>query len=69
VTERDWQDLNNLRAYLHDFQVVNLVRAHYAWFDNEAPSLLLEEQLRKMEEILDRHERAVRHEVEPERRD
>jgi hypothetical protein len=69
VTEKEWQELNTLRAYLNDFKVLDLVEAHFYWKNhNKAPGELLAAQLDKLGEILARHERMVRYEVEPERR-
>ena len=44
-----WNELNNLRVYLQNFNVVELVRAHYAKHGNDAPPSLLKEAIESLD--------------------
>lgn len=48
MTERD-EAVNTLLGMLHQFDVVDLVKAHYAQYGNSAPPLLLEMQIKKVQ--------------------
>jgi hypothetical protein len=52
MDEKTVSDLNKLLCYLHDFNVVELVRAHFANFGNDAPPKLLEMQITNLETLV-----------------
>jgi hypothetical protein len=62
MDEKTLSDLNKLLCYLHDFEVVELVRAHFARFGNDAPPKLLEMQVNNLEGLVTREYATARKE-------
>lgn len=48
-----YNDLNTLLSFLRSANVVELVRAHYSTFNNDAPPILLVDQIEKLQKHLD----------------
>lgn len=48
-----YNDLNTLLSFLRSANVVELVRAHYSIYNNDAPPILLEDQIKKLQKHLD----------------
>lgn len=54
MSEEEYQAVNSLLAYLRSFHVVGLVEAHYKVYNNEAPPVLLQEQMNEVQKLLDK---------------
>ncbi len=54
LDDKTLSDLNKLASYLREFNVVELVRDHFARFGNDAPPKLLEPQVANLETLVQR---------------
>jgi hypothetical protein len=54
MSDEERNAVNSLVTYLHSFEVVKLVEAHFAKYNNDAPPQLLREQINEVEKLLER---------------
>lgn len=53
MSNNEWHSINTLLVYLRTFQVGDLVDMHYQEFQNDAPGILIRQQIKEVQAVLD----------------